>query len=274
MWQTVERVSFSERWIADGFAVAPRAGFLATLEVDMSGVASLIAVSRQRGERVTYTHAVVRAAALALSRTPNIRPVVAGYRRLLTDGIDVGLSVAGESSNAPVMVLRDCARKTIVEIAREVAERAPGTRAEEKRLNRQLDRWGWLIPVGTLRRALLRKLFSRVRFRHALAGSLNVSCLAEVDALFPIVMSGTVALAVGKVRPRPVAIPRDGDRWDVGVRPTAYLCCSADHAVWDGARASRFLTEVRSVLEGEELASEVQLDQGVSEVPRLNVREI
>jgi hypothetical protein len=56
------------------------------------------------GLRVTYTHVIVRAVALALARHPEVHVLVAGARRMRPETVDIALSVAAETTYAHVTV--------------------------------------------------------------------------------------------------------------------------------------------------------------------------
>lgn len=55
-------------------------------------------------------------------------------------------------------------------------------------------------------------------------------------------------LAITRVKHRPVAV-EDGSDWRIEVRPLAHLCLTYDHQLVDGADASRFLADVKLLLE-------------------------
>jgi len=65
----------------------------------------------------------------------------------------------------------------------------------------------------------------------------------------PVIHTPQVAiLSMDGIGPRPVAVA-DGDGWAVAVKVCGNLSLSFDHAAIDGAEASAFLAEVRTILE-------------------------
>lgn len=66
----------------------------------------------------------------------------------------------------------------------------------------------------------------------------------------PIINQPEVAiLAIGKIVKRPVVVIDNFGNETIGIRPMAYLCLSYDHRLIDGADASRYLTEIKNVIE-------------------------
>jgi pyruvate/2-oxoglutarate dehydrogenase complex dihydrolipoamide acyltransferase (E2) component len=242
-----ESLDFAERWFADAFRVIETPGGFVALDVDMTRARALVEAARGRSVHATFNHLVVRAVALVLSRRPDLHLLVAGHRREKPSRVAIGLSVAGRSVYAPVMVIDDAAAKSTDALAEEITRRAPEVRAKEERDLASARRWGWLVPFSSWRRAILRWCFRRLWFRKALAGTFQVSCLA-IDLVVPFLFTSAAALGVGRVRDRVVVV--DGAP---AVRPMLTLACCIDHKAWDGARAVSFLDEVRGLLESGEL---------------------
>jgi pyruvate/2-oxoglutarate dehydrogenase complex dihydrolipoamide acyltransferase (E2) component len=83
-----------------------------------------------------------------------------------------------------------------------------------------------------------------IEFRRQGAGTFQVSCLRDVDQFAPLLLAAGAILGTGRVRERVVVIDKTPQ-----VRPTVIITCCADHKVWDGLRASKFLREVKGILE-------------------------
>lgn len=247
------RLDWAERWFGDGFRVlAPPGGFGAT-DLDLTGAATLVDRLRARGIRATFNHVIVRAAALALSRHPELHVLPAGARRLHPDRVDIGLSVAGRTSFAPVLVLEDAGRKRLPELCAEIVRRVPEVARKEEQDLAWLRRWGWLLPLSILRRLLLRWLTGRLWFRRRLAGTFQVSCNARLDVQVPFLFYSAACLGVGRVRD--AVVPVGGQP---AVRRVCTVACAVDHTAWDGMRVATFHAELRAILEGDELAGEVE----------------
>ncbi len=239
----IERLDWAERWFADGFRIIPAPGGFAAVEVDMSRARALVEKLRAGGVAATLNHVIVRAAALALANKPELHFLVAGNRRLRPDRVDIGLSVAGRTSFAPVMVLEDAGRKPLAALSAEIVRRIPEVREKEDRDLAGMRRWGRLIPFASWRRAILRWLARRLWFRRQVSGTFQVTCL-PADLVVPFLFNTAAALGVGRTRDRVVAV--DGA---ATVRPTCTLAVAIDHAAWDGARLMAFQDEVKRILE-------------------------
>ena len=198
---------------------------------------------RRQGVTATSTHLLVSATARALAANPNLHQLIAGTRRHRPSRVDIGLSVTGETFVAPVLVIENADQKSIAEIASEVATRTPAIRAADQQMLLALRRWGWLVPFGVLRRAVLRLLFSSARFRTKGAGTFQLSTV-PVDWALTSTFATAGVLVAGQTWSRVVAV--DGQP---AVRPIMTLTLSGDHGVWDGRAAARFLAAVRSDLE-------------------------
>jgi len=244
------KLDYAERWMRDGLSVVDAPGFFESVEVDMSQARAVIEKLRQTGVHVTYTHVYVRAVALVLSRRPELHQLVSGRRRLLPGTVDIGLSVSGSMFVAPVLVIRDAARKTVVEIASEVAEKVAGVREQQEKFLETIRKWGLLVPFGWLRRWYLRLLTRQLWFRRQGVGTFQVSCLPDVDQFVPFLFATSAILGAGRVCDRVIA--RDGQP---RVAPTVILSCCVDHRVWDGVKAATFLVELRELLVSQDLES-------------------
>jgi pyruvate/2-oxoglutarate dehydrogenase complex dihydrolipoamide acyltransferase (E2) component len=219
----------------------------------MSRMQALIGLARQRDIRITYTHIIVRAAAVALAANPDLHVLMCASRIHSPDRVDIGLSIAGETFVAPVLVVEGADQKSLLVVAEEITRRAPEVKAADHQMLQLLRRWGWLLPFSFLRRALLRILFRGLAFRRKGSGTFQVSLVPNVDQAFTPMFSTSAILIAGSVRDRVVAVSGKP-----AVRAMATLTCCADHGVWDGRAGERFLLAVRNVLETGALESELE----------------
>jgi pyruvate/2-oxoglutarate dehydrogenase complex dihydrolipoamide acyltransferase (E2) component len=250
--EKTERLDWAERWLGDGFRVFTVPGGFLTLDVDVTRASQLVERLRSAGIQATFNHLFVRAAAVALSRLPELHQLVAGTRRQRPERVDIGLSVAGTTAFAPLMVIEDAGRKTLPALSREILSRIPEVREKELKDLDGLRRLGWLIPFGFLRRWILRWLMSKIWFRRKLSGTFQVSCNSKADVQASFLFNSAACLGTGRVRDAVVAV--DGAP---AVRQVATLSCTVDHKEWDGVRASIFTLEVKKILESGELEGEV-----------------
>ena len=167
-------------------------------------------------EGITFTHLVLKAVGVALTRVPEVNASYDGDAMVLHDRVNVGLATSVEQGLI-VPVIHDCDRQplgAIVQQARAVVERARAGRFESNDLS------GGTFTISNL-------------------GMYPVSQFAAV-----INPPQAAILAVGAIREVPVV---DGDRVVPGRMMTVTLSC--DHRIIDGVIAGRFLAELRGLLE-------------------------
>jgi pyruvate dehydrogenase E2 component (dihydrolipoamide acetyltransferase) len=238
-----ERLDYAGRWLLDGLRVLRPPVSLLQVSVDMTNALERLEALRRSGVQASTTHQLAHAAAAAFAANPSLHQFLAGSRRHWPARVDIGLSVAGETFVAPVLVIEGADRKSVGEIASEVARRVPEVREADARFLRALRLWGWVVPFGFVRRALLRLFFRSPGFRSRGAGTFQVSTVSgDWGATSTFATAGV--LVAGQVWPRVVA--RDGQP---AVRPLMTLTLSGDHGVWDGRAAARFLAAVQGELE-------------------------
>ncbi|HEX3681442.1 MAG TPA: 2-oxo acid dehydrogenase subunit E2 [Bryobacteraceae bacterium] len=245
------KLDWAERWIRDGLELSKPPAFFETLQVDMTEASALIEQAREQGLRLTYAAILVRAAAVALAANPDLHVMVCGSRMYSPRRVDLAVSIASEGSLAPVMVLESANLKMLPQLAAELAGRVEEVRAADAKLMGALRRWGWVLPFAILRKTVLRSLHRSREFQRKSAGTFQVSIVPGVDQFVTPVFGGSAVLTAGRVAERVVAV-----KGVPLVRPTVYLACSADHRVWNGGAAERFLRSLQDILEGPELGKE------------------
>jgi len=228
------------------------------LEVDMSAALAWAAEeSSKSGEKITPTHLVVRAVALALAKYPEANVMVRWNKPYLRKNVDVFCQVAipGERPDLSGATIRNADRKTPSELARELREKATRVRnGTDKELGSSRKSFD-LIPallsrfvfklMGFLCYTLNLDLSSlglpKDPFGSAMVTSIGSLGIAEAyPPLVPMSRVPTL-VAVGKVEDKPVV--RDGQ---IVIRPTCVLTATFDHRIMDGFTAgklARFLTE-------------------------------
>ena len=193
--------------------------FFVTSEIDMSEAVrlrtSLKLSDRVPGE-VTYTHLLVKAAAVALQRHPRVNAAYTPEGRAFRDGVNVGIAVALDDGLI-VPVLHDCQRLSLLEVA--------------ARANALVER----ARSGTPRPEDLS------------GGSFTISNLGmyPVEQFTAVINPPQAAiLATSAIKERPVV--RDGQ---IVIARTMLVTLSSDHRVLDGATSARFLQEFKNLLE-------------------------
>ena len=196
---------------------APVPHFYVTIDISMDEAERFRSqFNHTRSEHLSVNAMILKAAALALTRHPEINVSYAGDILRQHGTIDIGVAV-GLEDGLISPVLRDCGRKTLVDISREakaLAERAK-------------------------RRQLAPEEYTGATFSVSNLGMYDVESFVAI-----LVPPEAAALAVGSVREVPTV---NKSRIRIGRRMTVTLSC--DHRALDGVQAARFVQEVRRVLE-------------------------
>jgi hypothetical protein len=235
----------------DAWELFPVPGGFALLLVDMTQVKKAMRILRDAKIPATYPHLIVRAVALAYSRNPQALQMVCNYRRLIPGQLDVGLSMAGQTSYAPVVVLPAVNQKPLWALIPAITEAVDAAAAKEAGDLKTLYRWA--IPFRWLRRWILRGLNRSLKWRTRIVGHFQVTCLNNIDVVVPLVFYSSAILGVGAIRDRVMA----SNGLPV-VRPTVWLSGVADHAATDGLNGGDALQNIKEVLESEALVIEAR----------------
>ena len=193
--------------------------FYASAEIAMDEAARLkeaLAALEGEYEGLTYTHLVLKAVGLALTRVPALNASYDGDAMVLHEAVNIGVATAVEDGLV-VPVVRHCDREplaAVVRQARGLLERARSGRFASD------DLTGATFTLSNL-------------------GMLPVTEFAAV-----INPPQAAILAVGTIRETPVV--REGQIVP-GRRMTVTVSC--DHRIIDGMLAGRFLRELKGLLE-------------------------
>jgi pyruvate dehydrogenase E2 component (dihydrolipoamide acetyltransferase) len=198
---------------------APVPHFYLTAEIAMDAAEALrlqLKQGRKEHPVPSTTALIVKAAALALIRHPEINVSFLGDAIRQHRTIDIGIAV-GLDDGLLTPVLRDCGGKSLEDIA-----------AETRRL---------------IERARARKLHPQ-EYTGATFSISNLG-MFEVENFIAVLMPPeAAALAVGAIREVPVV---EKGRVTSGRRMNVTLSC--DHRALDGVQAARFLREIKRILE-------------------------
>ena len=250
----ITTIPMGERWLADGFRVIPTPASFAQRAVDMTRATQALALLAQGGVRGTFTHLIVRAAALVLARNPKLHETIVGYRKITPGSADIGLSMLGQTTYAPVVVLPAVEQVPLRDLVGVVAEATTAARAKEAVDLVNLQRVGWMTPFGFFRRFVIRMLQRSFWFRRRLVGTFQVTSVPTADSTIPLQFYAGSILSSGQVQNTAVAV--DGR---IEVRPTLTLTICSNHATVDASRAAAILHEIAQVLEGDELVEEARV---------------
>jgi pyruvate dehydrogenase E2 component (dihydrolipoamide acetyltransferase) len=222
--------------------------------MDVDATAALEFLRRhqeQTGVKLTVTHLVARAVALALRDQPEINGKVRFWGRLeKRTTIDVFVTVATAGNKDLSGVRIDYAdEKSLVSIAKELADRAgkirSGADTSYKKSKSMLKAVPWWLarPATWLSDVLVNELhfdmpdqgMPKDPFGSAIVTSVGMFGIDAAFAPFVPMARCPMLILVPEIRPRPWAVGEF-----VEVRPVLRLCATFDHRIIDGAAAGRF----------------------------------
>jgi pyruvate dehydrogenase E2 component (dihydrolipoamide acetyltransferase) len=191
--------------------------YYVTVEIDMkAAIRAREEINKLEGVSITFNDLVVKGAALALARHPNLNASWQGEFIRYSKSVDIGVAVA-LPDGLITPVVRSCHLKSLGRISREIKELAE--KAKQKKLTPN-EYQGGTFTVSNLG-MLGVKHFTAI-INPPQAAILAVSAIEEV----PVVENGSV-------------VP--GHRMCVTL--------SSDHRLVDGAQAASFLKDLKRLLE-------------------------
>jgi pyruvate dehydrogenase E2 component (dihydrolipoamide acetyltransferase) len=199
---------------------APVPHFYLTTEIAMDETERLRAQlkqdRREQGVVPNLTDMIIKAAALALTRHPEINVSYAGDKLRQHATIDIGIAV-GLEDGLISPVLRDCGRRTLDDISTE------GRVLIERARNRRLQPEEYTGATFTIS---------------------NLGMFDVENFIAVLIPPEAAAIAVGTVRDVPVV---EAGGVKIGRRMKVTLSC--DHRALDGMQGAKFLREFKRVLE-------------------------
>lgn len=229
------------------------------IEVDAGPLLAFIDAARARSEaRVTVTHVVGKAVAHALAEHPELNTYMSRGQFVPHESVDIFFVVAVEGGrDLSGVKVRGADRKSVIEIAQELAERASRIRTGDDvdfgKTKRMVDRSPtWLLRLGleladwlTGDRRIDLKRFGLPRefFGSAMVTSVGMFGVKRAyGPLSPYYRIPFLAL-VGEVTKMPVVVDDE-----VVVRPILTISATMDHRYLDGAHAAKLARSVRAYL--------------------------
>jgi pyruvate dehydrogenase E2 component (dihydrolipoamide acetyltransferase) len=192
--------------------------FYLTVEIDMTRIieARKRINEMQTETKVSFTDIIIKIAAQALLKHPRVNSYWAGDSIKRRGNVHIGLAVALEEGLI-TPVVRDCDRKGIVQISKEVKDYAE--RARNKKLKPEEYEGGGIT-----------------------ISNLGMYDIEEFSAI--INPPESAILATGTIVEKPVV--RDGE---ITVGRTMRVTMSCDHRVVDGAVGAEYLRDFKRMLE-------------------------
>jgi 2-oxoglutarate dehydrogenase E2 component (dihydrolipoamide succinyltransferase) len=203
-------------------AVAEQPHVTAVFEADFSAVAAHKAALAAKGQKLSYTAYIVKAAAEAMAVAPAINGRWEKDRIAVSPTIDVGVGTALGEKGLVVPVVKNAGTLTLEQIGAKLDDLT--RRARDGRLDRS-DVSGGSFTISN----------------HGVSGSLLAA---------PIILhQGQAAiLGVGKLEKR-VVVREIGGQDAILIRPMAYVTLTIDHRVVDGHQTNAWLSRFVEILE-------------------------
>ena len=225
----VEPMSKIRRLTSDHMAMATRVAAHVTtfFEIDLTRVARVRARMRgdfeaQTGQKLTFLPFIIHAVVATLKRHPILNATVNGSEIIFRKRYNIGLAVALDPTGLIVPVIKnaeDLSLSGLSKAANDLAMRARGKKLNPTEVQ---DATFTITNPGVF-------------------GSLMGT---------PIIPVGTTAiLGLGAIEKRPKVITGADGEDTIAIRTCAYVFCSFDHKVVDGADADRFMADLKQTLE-------------------------
>ncbi|WP_396215808.1 2-oxoglutarate dehydrogenase complex dihydrolipoyllysine-residue succinyltransferase [Gemmatimonas sp.] len=221
--ETREKMTTRRKRIAENLLQSQHAtAHLTTFnEVDMTAITALRErlkerVEKEQGVKLSFMPFFAKAAALALKAYPVVNSQIDGDTIIYKHYVNMGIAVASDAGLV-VPNVKDCDRKSIVEIGKDIG--AVAKRARDGKLSMD-DLTGGTFTITN--------------------GGVFGSLIST-----PIINYPQVAIiGLHKTQDRPVAI-----NGKVEVRPMMYVALSYDHRIIDGQQAVLFLVRFKELME-------------------------
>lgn len=226
------------------------------LDVDVSR--ALAYLEQFEAPKVTLTHLVGKAVGLAIADCPSVNAIVRRGRLYTRDRVDVFFQVAYEhGENLSGAKIEAIDRKTLSDIARELADTAAGIRAHREHKLSRSDALLGRLPAA-LRTSALRAVetavydwgldLSRFGVPNDAFGSAmvtNVGVFGLPHAFAPLVPFSRVPIIVTVGAVRQAAVVEDEQ---LVIRPVLPIGVTLDHRVLDGYQAGKLARRFQEVL--------------------------
>ena len=217
-------------------------------------------VNERADVKVTINHLVGKAVAIILTEYPQLNGIILRgrlYRRKTVD-IFFQVDLSGTEAELSGIVVRECEKKTLLEIARDVRDRALDIRRNKKSPARKALNvfrvlpWtlipGLLRASGFLQYTLNLNLEALGLPRDAFGSVMinSIGSLGQEMAFAPLVPVSRVPCLIGpgKIVEKPVVV--DGK---VEVRPMMNICSTFDHRFMDGVLGSKMGKRLNELLD-------------------------
>lgn len=213
--------------------------------------------------KITITHLIAKAVSLILQKYPDINGIIRWRKIYLRDTVDLFLQVAmpeascNEKPDLSGAVIRECEKKSIVQIATELAQKSESIRKKNdpqfKKSIKLLDKMPslflrWMMKLMSFMTHNLGVSFPKLGLVKDPFGSAmitNLGTFGMPPALAPLLPPSRVPLilCLGAITDKPWVI--DGR---VEARPVFEMGVTFDHRFMDGITASRMYKMMKEIL--------------------------
>lgn len=212
------------------------------MEIDTTQIQKFIEKKREEsGEKITITHVIGKAIADMLGELPHLNLIMKRGRLRPRDSVDIFFQVEFGGGQLAGVKVKDADKKTLVEIARELRERANEIKeGKEKKMTSMIQIFGSL-PAPIIRLALRLSRFISYELGIGIGGldpdpfgSAMVTNVGIFDLdigfapLFPLSRT-PIVVTLGKIRKKPFLVGEN-----IEIRPVLTICAAIDHRYYDG----------------------------------------
>lgn len=182
-----------------------------------------------KGYSLTYLPFISRAITMAIKEFPKVNASVVGDGLQIHSLVNLGIAVDLNFEGLVVPVIKDCANKSVGQIAEGI--KAMSTKARDRKLGPD-DMAGATYSISN-------------------SGPFGTLITASV-----ISQPQVAIMSTDGIKKRPVVIESEyGDT--IAIRPVGILAQSFDHRAFDGAYSAAFLNRVREIIEQSDWASQI-----------------
>jgi len=182
-----------------------------------------------KGYSLTYLPFISRAITMAIKEFPHVNSSVVGDGIQIHSLVNLGIAVDLNFEGLVVPVIKDCANKSVGQIAEGI--KTVATKAKARKLTPD-DMSGATYTLSN-------------------SGPFGTMMTASI-----ISQPQVAIMSTDGIKKRPVVIESEhGDT--IGIRPVGILAQSFDHRAFDGAYSAAFLNHVRQLIEQTDWASQI-----------------
>lgn len=229
------------------------------MNVDMSScLAFMDRYKKKHGHKLSVTHVILKAVALAYRKFPDLNVKVERNHLYRRNSIDVNLLVSSESGGElSAIKLNNADKMTLAEIVGQVKKGAKGVRddrgpdfQESKNIIKKLPVWISRIIVPVMSWLVNKRGmhfpgvgFPQDPFGTVIVTSVGMFGVETAFAPLPSIGRANAALLITEVKKKPWV---EDD--NIVVRPVMKLCCTLDHRVFTGYQGAMLSSEIKDIL--------------------------